>query len=125
MADVVKKNDLVPSRVEVGGIDQDWTVNAASPPVVGATTEQPRMSIWSALAKRLVDHGLFAEQASKILQDYSNEDSAEAMKGRWTDDVTDYPPQLVAVVWLGLKRFAAAEVRKTTPQHWALALLDS
>lgn len=77
------------------------------------------MTIREKLLKKLYDNGLFEDQAEQVLMRYVSSDLGSPMQDRMGDLVQDYPPQLVAVTWIGLKKTALDWIDDNCPQHWA------
>lgn len=82
------------------------------------------MTIRQKLETRLVDHGLWDEEAAKVMNQAEQNDSLKDMKGRWNDDVENYPPQLLAVVWMSVKLQAKQWLEANAPKHFALAMFS-
>ena len=64
----------------------------------------------------LVSNGLSGPQASDIMKTVRNEDSA--MQGRWSDTYKGYPPQMLAVLSMSVRRVALAHIDKYFPNAW-------
>jgi hypothetical protein len=75
------------------------------------------------LKTMLVMHGLFEDQAEKVINNYRTSDAGSAMNGRWDDDISGYPDVTLNVLWFGTKRFALEFLEKECPDHWAKELL--
>lgn len=82
------------------------------------------MSIRERLEAELVNHGLWPEEATETLNKAEVAKENEAMKGRWNEDVTGYPPQLMSVLWLSIKTTAKEWLKAEKPNHFALAMLN-
>lgn len=82
------------------------------------------MKIRQKLEEMLVANGLWDDEAQHIMDQAEKDESLEAMKGRWNDDIEGYPPQLLAVTWMSVKLQAKKWLEDNKPQHFALAMFD-
>ena len=80
------------------------------------------MTILEKMSKRLYDHGLFEDQCKQIIEEYLASDLGKEMRGRINEDEAVYPPQLIAIVWIGIKKAALIWMAKKCPKHWARQL---
>ena len=76
------------------------------------------MSIRKKLESMLVANGMFDDQAKEVLMVFIEEGANEPMTGRWEEPMNNYPPQLLAVLWLGVKRAALIYIDVNCPQAW-------
>lgn len=76
------------------------------------------MTLEEKLRQLLVEHGLFESQADAVIQSVKADDANEAMLGRWGDAVDDYPPQMLAMLWLSTKRHALSYIDANLPLAW-------
>lgn len=83
------------------------------------------MTIHQKFHEQLVAHGLWPGQADAVLAALKAEPNSEPMEGRWDEPVENYPPQLMAVLWLSTKMAAVAWIDKNKPKHFARAMLDT
>lgn len=81
------------------------------------------MTIHETLKTKLVDHGLFADEAEAVLTELAAAPESESMQGRWREDADDYPPVMTSVLMLSAKRKAVEWIDRNKPMHWARALL--
>ncbi len=70
------------------------------------------------LRERLINNGLFDFQADEILSAVKSDPVNETMLGRWGDEATGHPVELMAVVWYNTKRHALAWTEKNFPMAW-------
>lgn len=66
----------------------------------------------------MVNNGMFESDAAKVFEQVEADPANDAMKGRWNDDVNGYPPQMVNILWLSVKRNAAEWIATNQPQAW-------
>jgi hypothetical protein len=66
----------------------------------------------------LTQRGLFDYQADKALDFAEQHALHEALKGRWNEDVSSYPPAMVVIVWLSLKRSTLEWIDANAPEAW-------
>lgn len=74
------------------------------------------------MRKNLFESGVFDEQIDAIMERVKVAPENESMEGRWRDDAEGYPPQLIAVAWLTVKRHTLAYIDENCPQAWFRAL---
>ena len=67
------------------------------------------------LKELLVQHGMFEGQAWAIIDRVRADKSHEAMNRHWGHQVEDYPPQMLAILWLHVKREAIAYIDEVCP----------
>ena len=70
----------------------------------------------SKLTEMLIERGMFEQQATEVMQRVKTDKASEAMKGRWNDDVSGYPEQLLHVAWYDVKQHALAWIDENAPQ---------
>lgn len=73
------------------------------------------------LVLRLVNSGLWPDEANEIMDIISADPAHNDVK--FSSAVGDYPPQLVAVLWLITEQTAIVWIDKNKPQHFARAIL--
>ena len=83
------------------------------------------MTIRQALTETLVNHGLWPEEAQRVLDAFEADDDNDPMRGRWHEQVTAYPPTLLAVLAVSAKDAAIAWLKANKPKHFALMILES
>ena len=74
-------------------------------------------SEWS--EKYLTDNGLWPAEAKAVDQGTKDSKAAEAMATRWNDDISGYPPTIIAVLQTNLDRQAVEYIDANCPQHFA------
>lgn len=79
------------------------------------------MTIEQKLENMCVERGLWRNEASTVVAKYKKE-VHDYMEHRWNDDISCYPPALLAVLFLGVKRQALAYIDANKPQHSARQL---
>jgi len=80
----------------------------------------------------LVKRGFFAEDAVKVFELYKQEDNKDGdndhvgyMEGRWDDLVSDYPIQLMAVMFMGVERVALEYIKEHIPKAWFRPMFEN
>jgi hypothetical protein len=77
------------------------------------------MELWSEFTiNHLVSHGMFEEQANKVLDRCRQDEILKPMGGRWNDTVDGYPPQMKAVVLLSVRKVAVDWIDENIPMAW-------
>lgn len=66
----------------------------------------------------LMSRGMWEHDAATVFEQVESDPANEAMKGRWNDDVSGYPPQMINVLWFNVKRNAAEWIAANQPQAW-------
>jgi hypothetical protein len=82
------------------------------------------MTIRKIFEQRLYENGLFQDQAAEVVRRAEEAEGNEAMRGRWDDDESGYPPQLIPVVWLSVKAAALAWIDENCPGAWFRPLFE-
>lgn len=77
------------------------------------------MTIREKMKERLVEHGLWPDEANMVLDDAEKSEVLEPMFGRWKDSVDGYPPQMFAAVWISIKSVAVEWIDANKPKHFA------
>lgn len=83
------------------------------------------MTLQETIEARLVDHGLWPDEAHTVIEALKADEVAEPMAGRWHEDTTAYPPQMLPVLWIIARRKAAEWLAANKPKHFARALLEA
>jgi hypothetical protein len=79
------------------------------------------MTIRQKFEQMLYERGLFAEQATAIMDKVVELPENEVMR----DPVDDYPPALVNVGWMSVKRAARDYIDETCPRAWFRPLFET
>jgi len=82
------------------------------------------MTIRNHIESTLVNHGLWEDEAKTVTSEAERSESLKPMQGRWDEDTTGYPPQLLAVTWMSVKEHAIGWLKANKPNHFALAMLQ-
>lgn len=82
------------------------------------------MTIQESIETRLVEHGLWPDEAHTVVEALKADEASKPMSGRWHEDTAAYPHPLLTVVWIGAKRQAAEWLKANKPQHFARSLLE-
>lgn len=83
----------------------------------------PNQTLRQLFSERLVEHGLWPNEAGWVIDRYLLSAYGEPMRGRMDDACNGYPPQLLEGVWPGLKEVAIEWIDANAPQHFARAIL--
>lgn len=67
---------------------------------------------------RLVDRGMFEDQAKLVMDAVMANPSNEAMRNRWNTAVDNYPTQMQAVCWMSIAAEALEWIDKNCPNAW-------
>lgn len=81
------------------------------------------MTIEKYLRDRLEQHGMFPEQAEKVVSEYKTLPYSEAMEGRWGHEVEGYPASLLGILIVGTFDHAVKWTEENCPKAWFLPLL--
>lgn len=66
---------------------------------------------------------MFDKEARIVMDRAVNHELFHSMKFRWHEDTTAYPPQLLAVVWLSVKKLALEYIDEVCPEAWYRPML--
>ena len=75
------------------------------------------MTIEDTIKNKLIENGLFPDQANAVVYNLKKLDIC--MDGRWSEDASGYPVQLLAVLWMSAKDEAVKWIDENKPRHWA------
>ena len=76
-------------------------------------------TIRTVIADRLQDHGLWPKEAEAVMDAVEAAPENESMKSRWGDTPDDYPPSIVALMWMSAKTKAVEWIDANKPLHFA------
>lgn len=79
------------------------------------------MTIEQRLTKMCFDNGMFLTNAQAVMDlvtSKENEPLFPNMVRRWADNEDEYPSQLLAVLWFGVKSIAVNWIDANVPQAW-------
>lgn len=74
------------------------------------------------LKEMLFNHGLFEDQTATVMEMMKADEVNEAMEGRWGENVEDYPPVLLSVLWLSMRDCALRYIDANCPKAWFRSL---
>ena len=66
------------------------------------------MTIRKMMHKKLIENGLWPDEATAVLDTAESDKTLEAMAGRWDEDAEGYPIELFASVWLAIKAITSS-----------------
>jgi hypothetical protein len=67
----------------------------------------------------LNSRGLWPDQSEAVMAKAENDSLLMVMKGRWNDDTSDYPSQLLRTVGVSIDDITVAWIDANCPKHWA------
>jgi len=76
------------------------------------------MSIREYLLKQLSTRGMFDSDAIAVLSRVEEDPNLREMTGRWEDEQTDYPPGMMAVLWMYVKQYVLQWIDEEKPKAW-------
>jgi hypothetical protein len=82
------------------------------------------MSIEKVITEKLINNGLFPDDAAKVVEAMKADPANEAMASRWNDDPEGYPPQIMALVWFSAKQHALEWIDANCPKAWYRAVFS-
>lgn len=74
------------------------------------------MTIRARFEEKLCRCGMFPDQAGVVL--ILTERELPDMTGRWDEDESGYPPELMAALWMGVEQQALVWIDANLPQAW-------
>lgn len=83
------------------------------------------MTIQQKMHNMLVDHLMWDDEATEVIDKAKESEVLSSMVGRWNDDTTDYPPTLLSVVWISVRDCAIEWLQERAPKHIALTMLKA
>lgn len=82
-------------------------------------------TIQEVLVGRLVENGLWKDQAEAVIEQVKARPGNDPMRDRWNDEATGYPPPLMSVLWLSARQAAVEWIDENKPLHWARPMFNS
>jgi len=76
---------------------------------------------WPAEATAIMD----VAEADKDDPQSEGGDPLVSMRGRWNDQVEDYPPQMIVVTWMLVRMLAVRYLTESKPKHFAIPILKA
>jgi Arc/MetJ-type ribon-helix-helix transcriptional regulator len=80
------------------------------------------MTFEEAVKDKLVNNGLFPNQAEAIFQAVRDDPANSEMSSRWLDNTEDYPAAILAVIWLSVCDHTLAWIDTACPKAWFRSL---
>jgi len=80
------------------------------------------MTIQKRIESELVDCGLWPKEADAVMKELKAGNTS--MEGRWDEDETGYPLELLAALFLAAKIKAVEWIDSNKPSHFARSLLS-
>jgi hypothetical protein len=76
------------------------------------------MTFKETMVKAMTSRGMFPNQAMDVINKYIEENKDDSMIGRWNEDVSEYPQNLQAILWMGVKAYAYKWIASNVPEAW-------
>ena len=83
------------------------------------------MTVRQKIEDTLVEHGLWEDEAKKVVAEAEKDEGLSAMQGRWDGDITGYPVSVLSVTWTAVKHLAVEWLKANKPEHFALHVLTA
>lgn len=74
------------------------------------------MTIQETVERKLVEHGIWPKDVPDIMTRIKGHSLLQDMAQRWNDDVTGYPTQFLAVVWVSAKKITLEWIDENQPE---------
>jgi hypothetical protein len=68
---------------------------------------------------------MFEDQANIVIEAVKASKENEAMKGRWSDDVSGYPRLMLGILHLTLRRHALEFIDANFPEAWFRPMFET
>ena len=76
------------------------------------------MNFEEKIKEMLTGSGMFDSQADAVMSAFKEDERFDSFEGRWHEEVDAYPPVMVQVVWLGVKRVGLEWIEENIPDAW-------
>lgn len=76
------------------------------------------MTIKEKIIEFLTSNGMFDDQAAATFELVKNDPANKAMSGRWNEDVSAYPLQMLPIIQMSARRSALAYIDEHCPLAW-------
>ena len=74
------------------------------------------MTIEEKIRSLLGEHGLWPEKhIEAVIERVKNHKILKSMSGRWNDNVDEYPIQIIAVLWLSIRKITVEYIDEVIP----------
>lgn len=83
------------------------------------------MTLYEKGIELLTAKGMFPNDAAKVMTLVKADAANEPMASRWNDDIEGYPAALIKMLWVSVRRTAAAYIAEHQPLAWYRPLFDS
>ncbi len=74
------------------------------------------MTIAETMKAKLIENGMWDDQAAEVIEMSKNDPANNPMIGKWNDPADDYPAIMIPGLWLSVKRNALVWIEKTMPE---------
>lgn len=79
-------------------------------------------TIRQVITAQLIGMGMFDNQANEVVA--LAEEKVESMQGRWDSQASDYPPAVVKITFMHVKKVALEWINNNAPQAWFKPLFE-
>jgi len=76
------------------------------------------MTFEQVMRERLTNCGMFPAQVDAVVERVKAAPENESMAQQWSDNANGYPPQMLGVLWLTVKRHGLEYIDAECPQAW-------
>ena len=76
------------------------------------------MTIEDKIREMLVEHGMFENDAAAVVETMKADEANEPMAHRWNDNIEDYPPSILVVLWMEARNVALEYIDANCPKAW-------
>lgn len=80
------------------------------------------MTIRQLFEKRLYECGMFDKDIAAVMESVIAAKENEAVQGRWDENPSGYPPQLLAALWFSVRKHTLAWIDANCPQAFYRAM---
>lgn len=82
------------------------------------------MTVRELMIKRLVDLGLWPDQAEGVIEAARVHKMFSGLGLRWSTPVDEYPASLATVVWISVRAVAREWLAEHAPGHWVRPMFE-
>ena len=77
------------------------------------------------ITERLVNNGLWPDEAKAVMELVKKAPENESMQGRWSENAEYYPQQIMAMAWFSAKNHAIEWIDSNFPNHFARSMFEN
>ncbi len=78
------------------------------------------MTIEKRVKELLIEHGLWKQQANKVLAEYKAD--KDYVPQKWEDDIEGYPLEYLGALWYSVRRFTYAWLLENWPKSFCIPM---